>query len=239
MSPLPRLPACPWVFAVLFLAARPALAHDLWLEREAQGWTLYQGHRHSAHTGAEIVPYPADFVRSVLCLDVTGRAKPLPIDAKTTPWRSKTDCALLRIEVSSGFWSKTPWETKNVPKTQAPGAIRSWRSEESLKRLLRWFEAAANPLGHGLEITPLADPLRLTSNEKLTVRITLDGRPLANAPVALNGETRGTSDGDGRINLRLRRAGLQSIATSHETPLDDGQADWLVRGATLQFETIR
>ena len=36
------------------LVGRSVCAHDLWLEREAGGITLYQGHKYSAHgAGAE------------------------------------------------------------------------------------------------------------------------------------------------------------------------------------------
>ena len=224
--------------SLLALLALPAAAHDLWLERDAAGWTLLLGHRHSAHDGADTLPYAAGLVRAATCIEAEGRRRALPTGA--TPWRTTaTDCALLRLDLSSGYWSKTPWETKNVPKSEAPGALRSWLSEESLKFLARWTAAARTPLGQGLEITPLSDPTSLAVGDKFTVLVSLDGRPWANAPVALNGETRGESDAAGRINLRLRRIGLQLVSTSAETPLADGKADWHLRAASLQFETRR
>ena len=53
--------------------------------------------------------------------------------------------------------------------------------------------------------------------------------------VAYDGEPRGATDGEGRINLRVRHGGLQQVSASIETPLNDGKADTLIRGATLNF----
>jgi len=62
--------------AVLLLCAMPARAHDLWLEKDSSGYLLHQGHRHSAHAGAEYVRYNPAFAKSVVCIDVGGAAKP-------------------------------------------------------------------------------------------------------------------------------------------------------------------
>ena len=58
------------------LSAMPARAHDLWLAKDGSGYLLYQGRRHSAHTGAELVSYAPSFVKTAVCLDVGGAAKP-------------------------------------------------------------------------------------------------------------------------------------------------------------------
>jgi nickel transport protein len=88
---------------LLLISAFPALAHDLWLERESGGITLYQGHKHSSHGGAETIPYEPAFVKDALCLEATGRVKPLPL-AKTAPWRATAaDCAAIRVAASSGY----------------------------------------------------------------------------------------------------------------------------------------
>jgi nickel transport protein len=221
---------------LLLLPALPALAHDLWLERETAGVTLYQGHRYSTHGGAETIPYEANFVKEALCLEASGRSKPLA-PAKTVPWRTATaDCAAIRIAASSGYWTKTPWETKNVPKTGISGAVRSWLSEESVKRIDRWVPGADRALSDGLEITPTIDPLTLKPGDKLVVLVTDNRQPKAGVPVAYGGETRGATGEDGRIAIRLRQGGMQLIAASVETPLADGKADVAIRSAILQFE---
>lgn len=211
-----------------------ALAHDLWLSITGKQWTLYQGHRHSTHDGADTVPYTSGFVTRARCLDAEGKQGPLAV-AANAPWSASGDCAALRLDVSSGYWSKTPWETKNVPKNEAPGALKSWLALESLLLIERWNVALAKPAGSGLELLPTADPFLLKPGDKLVVRATHDGKPLAEAPVAYHGETRGTTDADGRIAIRLRHRGVQLISTSLETRLNDGKADREIRSATLQF----
>lgn len=212
-----------------------AQAHDLWLEKSGKHLTLYQGHRHSAHAGADTLDYGKAFVTAATCLDVRGAKRPLAV-AGSAPWIASGDCAALLLEMSSGYWSKTPWETKNAPKTEVPGVMKSWLSKDSLKRFEQWSSLFAQPLGDGLEIVPTTDPLALKTDDKLVVRVFLAGKPQANVPVAYHGDTRGETDPDGRIAIRLRHGGVQLISASIELPLKDGKADQEIRAATLQFE---
>lgn len=230
--------------AILLLApALPVAAHDLWLEKEAGGHVLRQGHRTAAHAGAERVPYAPDFVKQALCFDEHGKPASLAA-AATYPLRLAGDCAVLFVAASSGYWTKTAWETKNVPKAGISGVVKSWRSEDSVKRVNRWRAALAQPLARGLEIAPLDDPFRLGVDDKLSLRVTLDGKPRAGVPVAYDGATRGATGEDGTVVLKIRHGGLQMIAASIETPLDDdrrksasdGKADMLIRATTLNFE---
>ncbi|MCX8086503.1 MAG: DUF4198 domain-containing protein [Rhodocyclaceae bacterium] len=220
---------------VACLAAPAALAHDLWLEKAGAHYTLYQGHRYSQHAGAETLDYGPHFVTAAACFDARGEKRPLKMHS-ASPWRASGDCAALRLEASSGYWSKTPWETKNVPKSAAPGAIKSWLAKEGITRLERWSAAFARPLTEGLELVPAQEPFAVKPGEKLVVQVFLAGKPQAGVPVAYHGETRGVTDAQGKIALRLRQAGVQLISVSLERPLSDGQADVEMLSATLQFE---
>ena len=226
---------------LLFLAliTWPAFAHDLWLERDAAGITLHQGHKHSSHGGAETIAYNVSFVKEAVGLDASGRTKQLPVP-KLAPWRiATTDFSAIRVAASSGYWTKTPWETKNVPKAGVAGAIKSWLSEESVKRIDRWTPGADRPLADGLEITPTVDPLALRPGDKLVVLVTENRQPRAGVPVAYGDDVRGTTGEDGRIAIRLRHGGVQLIAASIETPFADGKADVAIRSAILQFEIAK
>lgn len=213
----------------------PAHAHDLWLERDAGGYTLRQGHKYSSHAGTETIPYDAAFVKGADCLDAAGAVQALKT-GQSSPWKAKTECAALLVSASSGYWTKTPWETRNAAKTGFGDALKSWLSEEAVKRIDAWTPGAALPLGNGLEITPLANPFALKPGDKLSVLVTDHKRPRAGVPVAYGGETRGTSGEDGRIAIRIRHGGTQLLSASLETPLDDGKADSLIRAAFLLFE---
>jgi nickel transport protein len=220
----------------LFLCcASPVWGHDLWLESDGSDQVLLQGHRHSAHAGAETVPYDAATVVRAVCADARGGRRELTVGA-VSPVRLSGPCAVLWVRVVSGYWTKTAWETKNVPRTGLSGVLRSWHAEESLKRIGQWSAAAAQPLGLGLEITPLSNPLGLKPGDKLRVRVTDDGRALAGVPVAYGDDTRGVSGPDGEISIRLRRGGLQLLSASVETPINDGKADVSLRATSLQFE---
>lgn len=212
-----------------------ASAHDLWLENDGKSLTLLQGHRYSGHGGAETLSYEPGLVRAATCVDQSGTAKSLPLP-RSAPMKITADCAAVQVVVSSGYWTKTPWETKNVAKTGISSVLKSWLSEESVKRVDRWTTAMGQPLGDGLEIVPLGNPLLLKPDDKLTVRVVDARQARAGVPVAYGGDVRGSTGPDGTIAIRIRHGGVQLITASLETPLTDGKADTHVRSAALQFD---
>jgi hypothetical protein len=54
--------------------------------------------------------------------------------------------------------------------------------------------------------------------------------------VAYEGNPRGVTGKDGRINVRVRHKGPQLIVAGLETPLGDGKAKRLIRTTVLQLE---
>lgn len=221
---------------ILFLSLSfTANAHDLWLDKDPGGYTLFQGHRHSSHAGADVAPYEPSAVKGGTCVESSGATKPLS-PTRTHPVRLAGDCAAIVISFSTGYWTKTAWETKNAPKIGIAGAMKSWLSEDSIKRIDRWFSAASQPIGVGLEITPLSDPFKVAIDDKLTVLITENKKPKAGVPVAYQGDTRGATGEDGKIAIRIRTGGVQLISASIEVPLNDGKADTAIRATSLQFE---
>lgn len=222
----------------LLLTATSALAHDLWLEREVTTYSLLQGHRYSAHGGAETIAYDPGSVREALCAGDNDKTRPLSV-VKAQPVRFNGPCDALLVNTVSGYWTKTAWETKNLPKTGISGVLKSWHSEESVKRLDRWRPTLSKPLGNGLELSPQSDPFALKAGDKLIVLVTDAGKPVAGVPVAYGGDTRGASGDDGKVAIRLRQGGMQLIAASLETPLTDGKADTSIRTTTLQFEIAK
>jgi nickel transport protein len=223
---------------LLSLFCRSVSAHDHWLERETGTYTLFQGHRHSAHAGAETLAYPPENVKTALCLETTGNIRTLA-PGKTYPVSFTANCSALLVSIASGYWTKTVSETVNKPKTGLAGVTKSWFSEESVKRIDGWSNTLASPLGSGLEISPLTDPFRVAIDEKLTVVVSENRKPKAGVAVAYQGDTRGVTDVDGRIAIRIRHSGLQLITASSETPLEDGKADTLIRATALQFELTK
>src|SRR5690349_3219528 len=116
--------------AALALVATGAGAHEYWIEKDAAGYTLFQGHAFATHAGEARVPYDPSIVRRVLCAggpaaQAPGTAYPVKVGAQ---------CAAILIDVSSGYWTQTLTDTVPKPRNEVRGALRGWKSEESIKR---------------------------------------------------------------------------------------------------------
>jgi len=224
------------VFAIsLSLAVGHAHAHDLWLEKEDTGLGLYYGHKRSAHEGADFLEYNPEWVQQVLCFDGAGTEIAFEIQ-RAYPYRMRSGCAVAYVLVSSGYWTKTPYGTQNVPKNEARMPINSWLSYESVKRIDQWTMALAKPLTGGLEMTPVEDPLKLGKGQKLRLGVTFGGQPVKGVIVTYDGKARGQTGADGRINVRLRHGGFQVIQASFNRPDASGKADEVIHAANLNFE---
>ena len=212
----------PRYLAPLLLAgcvSAPAVisAHDLWVEPEAGGYqVLYGHHPQVSHEGARQIPYAADVVKSVVCLDAAGGRRPTKAGG-SSPVKVEGDCAVLYVLTSSGYWSKTPTGTKNVRKTEATAPLGSWQSFESVKHIAQWGPGAANPLGTPLEIVAADNPLALKDV------VTYDGKP------------RGQTGADGTVNIRVKHGGLQLLQASTRTPHAGPEADEVVHTTALTF----
>ena len=226
-----RLPA---LFLIATLAGN-AQAHDLWVERQGNMQTLQYGHERSGHEGAKKLEYKPEQVKDAACYGSDGKEARAET-RRAYPVTLKGQCAASWFLTSSGYWSKTPYGTKNLPKTEAGAVIDSWLSVESVKRMDEWNSALARPLTRELEIVPMANPLGLKAGDKLRLMATLDGKPAAGVTVAYFGHPRGVSGADGQVNVRLQQSGFQLIQASLETPLADGKADKLIQSTALQFE---
>ena len=210
----------------------PVLAHDLWVERSGASHTMAYGHERSAHDGAARLDLKSETVKAALCLGADGQ----PVKAERRPLGLKGDCAASQFLVSSGYWSKTPYGTKNLPKAEAGAVLESWLSVETVKRIDRWGAALARPFGQELELAPTDDPLRLKAGDKLRVRAWFQGKPAVGVTVAYFGKPRGVTDEQGYVNVRLQQPGFQLLQGSLERPLNDGKADKAIHAAALQFE---
>lgn len=229
----------PGWLAALCIFSGQALAHDLWVEREGRLHTLLFGHQHSGHAGTGRLEYPPGQVKRMACFNGAGRETPAE-PGMTYPVTLRGECAATWFLTSSGYWSKTPYGTRNVPRTEAGGAVlASWLSVESVKRLDAWGETLARPLTRELEIVPLSDPLGLKAGDKLRLAVYRDGRPAEGVTVAYFGHPRGVTGADGQVNVRIREPGYQLIQASLDLPLADGKADKAVHATALVFEVPR
>jgi len=232
-------PFLPFLLFLLSLFSVSSWGHDLWIERQVESGgvshCLFYGHEGTAHAGAKRLEYKPENLKKAICFNVFGQAQAAE-QGRTYPVKLKGDCAATWFLLSSGYWSKTPYGTRNLPKNEAGAVIASWLSLESVKRVERWGGAFSRPLTQELELVPLENPLPLKHGEKLQLQAYLLGKPMAGVTVAYFGKPRGTTGADGRINIRLNQTGLQLIQASLEQQLDDVRADKVIRATTLQFE---
>lgn len=210
------------------------LAHEYWIEKQGNRSILNQGHTTGSHAGPAQVPIDPAIIRQVICLDAGGTPLATP-PPKGVPPAVDARCAHLSFQLSSGYWTKTPYDTLNKPRSEVKGALQSWLSQETVTRIEQWSPALTKVTPPGLNLVLPGNPARLSAGDKFSVRAVLDGKPTPNVTVAYDGEPRGTTDSDGLVNLRVRHGGLQHVSASIETPLNDGKADTLIRSATLNF----
>lgn len=218
-----------------FCFSSAVFAHGYWIEHDGDAYVLYQGHLYAAHAGEERAVYDPAIVRQAYCVRSDGELARAPASA-TYPLRLKDACAAVFIQASSGYWSQSLTGTKNIPKTEASGALRSWLSEESIKFIESWTPTLSGPLTEGLELVPLSDPRALTPGDKLRLLAVWQGKPKADVTVAYQGDPRGVTGADGTVNIRLRQGGTQVISASFEAPLNDAKADKILRATILQFQ---
>ncbi len=215
----------------------PVLAHDYWFEREGQEYVLYRGHHFGDHEGESLVPYDPAIIQHVTCVAPDGALRSVRPPTQY-PTRIPGPCARLTVEVDSGYWSVNGIETFNQSKEEVPDALSSWRAIESTTLLNSWnkFEHLP-PLPQGLEIFLEKNPFLTEEGEKLRLVVLQAGEPRQGVTVAYDGNPRGVTGSDGRINIRVRHGGLQVITGSLREPASDTRkADTLLRSATLLFE---
>ena len=223
------------VCAALFLqTAAPALAHNLWIEGLGSERILLYGHQGSGHEGTQSLEYRPGYVREAKCLNSLGNAQSIVLKQEY-PARLQHDCTLTWFLASSGYWSKTPYGTKNLPKAELEQVMESWLSFESVKRIDQWHPNFSKPISHELEISPQIDPYSLKVGDKVQLQTWYQGRPVAGVSVAYFGKPRGVTDKAGKINIRLNNPGFQLIQASLELPLNDGKADRIIQTSSLQF----
>ncbi|MCX7946549.1 MAG: DUF4198 domain-containing protein [Hydrogenophilus sp.] len=226
-----------WMVGVALLGVSEGVwGHDVWVERTQTGFVLQYGHQHSGHLGSRVVAYAPSQVQQVRCYGEGGRVVEARVE-REWPVRVEGRCTAVRFTLVTGYWSRTLQGVRNVPKNEAKEVLDSWWSAESVLYVEQWEEAFARPLGEGgVELVPLVNPLNLRAGDKLPVAVFYNGAPIAGATVAYFGQPRGVSAEDGRVNVRLQRAGVQVLQATVQLPLNDGKADRRVEQATLQFE---
>ncbi|MCX7760379.1 MAG: DUF4198 domain-containing protein [Hydrogenothermaceae bacterium] len=216
----------------LLLLFNISFSHELWIEESENGYTLLYGHLNPQVGEDKFVKYSPENVLDVKCFDHQRKEKNVKVE-KVYPFKIVGKCDLLYILFSTGYWTKTPYGFKNLPKNKVNMPIESWQSFESIKKLSSFIDT---PLTDNLEISPLQNPFNIHVGEKLTVLVTYGKKPLKDVIVAYDGKPIGTTDDEGKINIRIKHPYQQYISTSYKIKSDGVKADSIIYTSILNFE---
>jgi nickel transport protein len=223
-------------FPLLLVVEAGVQAHDYWFEHAGEMFLLHRGHQHSQHAGEKEVPLDPQQVQGGYCL-APGEGHPVPLHwSKTYPLRVQGPCLALIVTIDAGYWSQTLSGLKQGGKDELSGVLSSWRALESVKRVEAWDARLHKPLSPALELVFTGDPFFLSPGDKLRLIAMRGGEPAAGVTLAYDGDARGVSGADGRINLRIRHRGPQHITASLTEPSTGAKADKRVLATTLLFD---
>lgn len=223
------------LLAVMWLSFSLACAHDLWIEKFQDKYILYYGHKYSSHSGKKLIKYNPENIQSVKCIDKNGNKIKINVK-KEYPLIINENCAIIYVDISSGYWTKTPYGTINKPKSQVDTPIKSWLSYESVKRINLWSKNLEKSFSKKLDIIPVNDPLKLQEGDKIRLLITFNGKPEKNIPVAYDGKYRDSTDNYGRINIKIKHKGLQLIEATYREKVYSEKTDEIIYTTILNFE---
>ena len=253
--------------AALVLGAAPLRAHDMWIEPTTFSPSTGDIVGLKLRVGQDLLgdPLPADpaLINQYVFEDGTGRrpvvarngADPAGLLRVASPglivvgYRSNPS----RVDMSAEKFNQYLKEEG----LDAIAALRSRRKEtgaparDLFARCAKSLVLSGTPseaqgdrvLGFTLELLAERNPYATPAGRDMPFRLTYERQPLAGAlVVAINKSNpaeklTARTDADGRVRLRLNRAGVWLVKAVHVVPAPEGaNADWASYWASLTFE---
>ena len=251
---------------IVFAAALPASAHDLWIEpsafHPAPGATIGVRLRMGQSFVGDPLPRYESLVQR---FDLSSR------DGERLIEGSEGDDPAGKVEIPSAGAHIVGYRSNNSYVSQEPQKFAEYLKEEGLEQIMRiregrgesqkpsreFFARCAKALvvagsgsragfdrvlGFTLEIVPEKDPEAWQAGGSLVFRILFEGKPLAGALIAAlpqrepSKKLTARSDLAGRVTLLLPQPGVWLIKAVHMIPSDGKKADWQSFWASLTFE---
>jgi nickel transport protein len=234
---LQEAPQKPWIFIAmgLLLALVPEVfAHDFWVDRSGQGFLLVFGH------GDQRAEFDPSKVKTVKAFGPGGGEIEVRREKKGNGLllQPVEPPSWIFAEIDNGYWSKTIYGWRNLPKRKASRVVEAVHSFYYTKALLTWSDALKSPVTSAqLDVVLLKNPFELKAGDSLPFKVFYRGKPIAGVEVeGRDHEIVSTTDKDGMARVQIIR-GHQLISLSHKEPVkDDPDADYLSFTATLSFE---
>ncbi len=218
---------------ILILMSPFSFSHDIWIEKGGNFYVLYYGHKGTAHQGEKEIKYDLNNVLEIQCFDENLKPQKFEV-LKEYPLKISKNCSVLYILFSSGYWTKTPYGTENLPKNKVKMAVDSWLSYEVIKYIENFPKI--EPVSNKLEILPLNDPFSLKEGEKMRFKVFFNKKPISNVPVTYNGKIMGLTDEEGKINIKLKVKGFQYLKASYTEEVKKEEMDKVIYTSILNFE---
>jgi uncharacterized GH25 family protein len=209
-------------------------AHDFFIEPKREDFIVVFGH------GKEREDFDLNKIKQVKVFDLQGKDIPVQREKKDKDLVLKMSSrpSLLWASIDNGYWSKTIYGWKELPKRKASRVVEAIRSLFFTKMILAWNEGLKSASSEaGLDITPLKNPFELKAGESLMLKAFLRGQPLPGAEViGMDHNKLGKTDQEGSVKVTLAR-GQNLLTVEFKEPLkNDPDADVLTLTATLTFE---
>ena len=227
----------PWIFIALglLLALVPEVsAHDFWMDRRGRGFLLIFGH------GDQRAEFDTAKVKTVKAFGPKGGEIEVRREKKGQGLflQPLEPPSWIFAEIDNGYWSKTIYGWRNLPKRKASRVVEAIHSFYYSKALVSWNDALQSPVSSAqLDIVLLKNPFELKAGDSLPIKVFYRGKPIAGVGVeGRDHEIVSTTDKDGMARIRMIR-GHQLISVGHKEPeKDDPDADYLSFTATLTIE---
>jgi cobalt/nickel transport system permease protein len=222
-----------FLLATAILAANAALAHDYWIEKKGNGYVVVYGH------GEQRTEYDPSTVKKVTVLNADGKPTEFrkEMQGKVLMIQPAEPAALVLVDLDSGYWSKTIYGWKNLPKRKASRVVEALRSYHYSKSIIAWGEYVRNPVaGIKLDIVPQKNPFDFTAGDVLPLKVYFGGRPLAGVTIEGDHQKVAVTDKDGMANVPLKRGRQLFTVESKEPIKGDPDADFMSVTTTLTFE---
>jgi len=224
------------LLAASLLAANVSMAHDYWIEKKGAGYAIVYGH------GEQRTEYDPSTVKNVTVFNAEG--KPVEfrkeMQGKVLMIKPAGNVSLIIVDLDSGYWSKTIYGWKNLPKRKASRVVEALRSYHYSKSIITWGEAVQKPMeGIKLDIIPQRNPFYLKAGEVLPLRVFFENKPLAGATIEGDHEKVAVTDKDGIAKVPLKKE-RQLLTVERKEPLKgDPDADFISVTTTLTFEVAK
>ncbi len=207
-------------------------------------WVMAEPARTSVGQSVEIQPFfghafPSDERSSMDRLAEVTLKRPdgqvvelerLPETALSTGVLEDKGVYVVATRQARGYWTRTTEGGQRLPKPEVANAVRCSYSDNGSKTLVRVGDANSTsavtmPLGHRLEIVPVANPLTRRSGELLEVQVLFEGQPHAGPLMAFHSE----SGEDPYLMTETNASGLATVVLEGEAPwllLAHGEIDY-------------